>query len=105
MTTARTHRHNVRRGPTPRPIVSAPKPDDFVPISADTFITVPIGDEGVVPFDPSTLDFDPSDHNTEEVKEYVTAHPETGEAILELELNGKQRSGLLTWLDTFTEEN
>jgi len=102
MTTARTHRRNVGRG-SHRPIVAAPKPDNFVPVSAETFAFTP--DYEVEVFDPSTLDFDPADYNADDVKEFVTGRPETVDAVLELELNGKARSGLLTWLDNFNTES
>lgn len=105
MTTARTHNRNVRSGGVARPLAPEPKPDDYTPVSAETFLAdmTPVV-EGEVPFDPSTLDYDPADHNVEEVEEFVTANPETVDAVLELELNGKGRSTLLSWLDNFESE-
>ena len=66
MTTARTQNFNVGRGGAARPRIAEPKPDDFTPVSADDFEV-----EEVDVFDPSTLDFDPADHNVDEVKAYV----------------------------------
>lgn len=109
MTTARTHRFHVSRGGAARPRVTEPKPDDFTPVSAETFDVqaAPVAGveevEGSAAFDPSTLDFDPADHNVEDVKAYVQENPEAADAILELELNGKARSGLLSFLENFTE--
>jgi hypothetical protein len=115
MTTARTQRFHVSRGGAARPVVAEPKPDDFTPVSAETFSTATFGTgfaveaveevEGSAAFDPSTLDYDPADHTVDEVKAYVTENPEQADAILELELNGKGRSGLLSWLDNFNTEN
>lgn len=107
MTTARTHNRNVGRGGAARPRVASPKPTDFVPVSAEQFSGADLdtGSGTDLPdpvFDPAELDFDPADHNIDEVKAYVAAYPETAEAILELELNGKGRSGLLTFLDDLT---
>lgn len=103
MTTARTQRFHVSRGGAARPRVAEPKPDDFTPVSADVFAVEEVAVEEVgveeVEFDPSTLDFDPADHTVEEVKAYVTANPDAADAILELELNGKARSGLLSFIE------
>lgn len=103
MTTARTHRRNIGRGGAARPRVAPPKPDNFTPaiadvVAVDTAAEVEVGDE---PFDPSTLDFDPADHNVDAVKGFVEANPEKVDAILELELEGKARNGLLSFLDNF----
>jgi hypothetical protein len=106
MTTARTQEHHVTRGGAARPRVADLTPDDYAPVSAESFGEVTIASSGEVEaFDPSTLDFDPADHTVEEVKEYVEANPQTADAILELELNGKERSGLLSFLDNFTTES
>jgi hypothetical protein len=116
MTTARTHKFQVgRTAGVARPLAPEPKADDYVPVSAEAFIPEeggfdPLGpiEEGFAPsgggFDPSTLDFDPADHTVDEVKAYVEEHPETADAILELELEGKDRSGLTTFLETFNED-
>jgi hypothetical protein len=86
--------------------VAEPTSDDFTPVSAESFAAdVEVFDGDVEVLDPSTLDFDPADHTVEEVKEYVAANPQTADAILELELNGKERSGLLSFLDNYTPEN
>jgi hypothetical protein len=103
MTTARTHQHYVTRGGAARPRVAEQTPDDFTAVSAETFAVESVGE--VEAFDPSALDFDPADYTVEEVKEYVAANPQTADAILELESNGKGRSGLLSFLDNFTPEN
>jgi len=109
MTTARTHLRNVSRGTGATPLAGAARarvpaatPDDFTPVSAETFgeAVVEVGAEAV---DPSKLDFDPADFNIDEVKQYVEENPETAGAILELELNGKERATLLSFLDSFTE--
>jgi hypothetical protein len=111
MTTARTQQFHVSRGGAARPLVTEPKPDDFTPVSAESFASVFVGDveveevEGSAAFDPSTLDFDPADHNAEDVKAYVTEHPEQANAILELELNGKQRSGVMSFIENFDSED
>jgi len=101
MTTARTHRRNVGRGGAARPRVAPPKPDGFTAVSAETFGAA-VAVEAVVAV---ALDFDPTNHTVEEVKTFVTDNPEQADAVLELELNGKNRSGLLSWLDNFNPEN
>lgn len=109
MTTARTHRRNVGRGGAARPRVAEPKPDGFTAISAETFgVTeaTPAGVEeveGSAAFDPSTLDFDPADHNSDEVKAYVSENPDHAEAVLELEENGKARSGVMSFIENLIE--
>lgn len=105
MTTARTHQFHVGRGGAARPRVAEPKPDGFTPVSAETFAAVEPdgGEEDGDVFDPATLDFDPADHTVEEVKAYVVDRPEQAEAILELELEGKARSGLLSHLESLGE--
>jgi len=109
MTTARTQRFHVSRGGAARPRVTEPTPDGFTPVSAESFAAVAVegaGEvEGSAAFDPSALDYDPADHTVEDVKAYVTENPEQADAILELELNGKGRSGLLSFLDNFTPES
>lgn len=98
MTTARTHRRNSGRGShRPRPVT--PTPDDFVAVSAESFDPPVEPAADTEPFDPSTLDFEPGEHTVEEVKAYVTDNPETGEAIFDLESNGKGRVSLLSWLE------
>lgn len=106
MTTARTHISNVGARPmgVARPLEGTPKPDDFTPVSAESFIdqegfpTIE-GDQA----DGSTLDYDPADHTVDEVKEYLKAHPEQTDAILELEEEGKARTGLLSIADNAGE--
>jgi hypothetical protein len=106
MTTARTQRFHVSRGGAARPRATEPKPDDFTPVSAESFDAVVVEGAGEVEaFDPSALDYDPADYTVEEVKAHVTENPEQADAILELESNGKGRSGLLSFLDNFTPEN
>lgn len=103
MTTARTQDHHVTRGGSARPRVAEQTPDDFTPVSAETFAVESVGEAGA--FDPSTLDFDPADYTVEEVKAYVEANPETADAVLELESNGKNRSGLLSFLENFDTDS
>lgn len=117
MTTARTQKFHAARGGAARPLDAQPKPDDYVPVSAEAFIPedgefdplgeLPATEVGLVEgaFDPSTLDFDPADHNVDDVKAYVEAHPEAAEAILELEENGKQRSGVMSFIENFDAED
>lgn len=109
MSTARTHIRNVGRGNgatqmtgAARPVVAEPTPDDFAPVSAETFSTSAEagGDEQI---DPATFDFDPGEHSVSQVKRYVEDNPETVEAVAELEQNGKARSGLLAFLENFNE--
>jgi hypothetical protein len=112
MTTARTQQHHVGRGGAARPRVASPAPDGFTPVSAESFEFDPSSaavwpdggeeDGDVEAFDPSTLDYDPADHTVDDVKAHVEANPDQADAILELELNGKGRSGLLSWLEQFT---
>lgn len=49
--------------------------------------------------------FDPSDHNVQAVKDFVTEYPDTASDILDAEAAGKNRSGLLSWLEAFIESN
>lgn len=111
MSTARTHLRNVGRGSgavpltgAARPRVTEPKPEDFSPISAETF-GAPITDVSVEvveePYDPAVLDYDPADHTVDDVKQYVIDNPDAAAAVLELEENGKDRSTLTEWLDAF----
>lgn len=108
MTTARTQRFHVSRGGAARPRVADPKPDGFTPVSAEVFAVDEVEVEAageVEAFDPSALDYDPADHTAEEVKAYVSENPDSAEAILELEENGKQRSGLMAFLDSLITES
>ena len=116
MTTARTHEFNVGRGGAARPWVAEPTPDNYTPPSAETFEGVSfgeverveeVGEVGEVgqAFDPSTLDFDPADHNVDDVKAYIEQHPEQADAVLELELEGKERSGVLSFIENFDPES
>jgi len=100
MTTARTHRRNVGRG-SHRPVPAAPKPESYVPVSAEAFY----GSMSAPSFGIEDFDYDPAEHTTDEVKEFVSANRKSVDAILELELEGKARSGLLTWLDNFDTES
>ena len=102
MTTARTHRRNIGRG-SHRPLPAAPKPESYVPISAEAFASAVVFDAPAVVIE--DFDYDPADHTTDEVKEFVLANPTSADTILELELEGKARSGLLTWLDNFDTES
>lgn len=98
MSTARTHEVNVGARPlgVARPLEASEKPEDFTPVSAETFVDEvafqPVAEE----FDPSTLDFDPADHTVDEVKDYLKEHPEQTDAVLELEEEGKARTSLLS---------
>jgi hypothetical protein len=97
MTTARTHITNVARpAGVARAIEATPKPDDYTPVSAETFVDEVAFQPVAEPFDPSNLDYDPADHTVDEVKEYLEDHPEQKDAILELEEEGKGRVGLLS---------
>lgn len=100
MTTARTHQVHVGRGGAARPRVAGATSDGFTPVSAESFAAVEAGgeDEGS-----NVSDYDPADHTVEEVKAYIGEHPEQADAILELELNGKARSGLLSFIENLTE--
>lgn len=104
MTTARTHRRNIGRGGAARPRVASPKPEAFVPVSAEAFAEVEVVTEVEVEtvFDLDlAFDYDPADNTIEEVKDYVKANPQTVDAILDLELDGRGRHGLLSFLDNF----
>jgi hypothetical protein len=48
--------------------------------------------------DPVADAFDPSKHNIEDVKKYVTDHPDQVQAVYDAEAEGKNRSSLLDWL-------
>lgn len=52
--------------------------------------TDPAGDD-----EPPAL-FDPSEHNADVVHEHLAAHPDDVQRVLELERNGKARSGILS---------
>lgn len=105
MTTARTHLRSAGRT-THRP--KAPSPRE-TPVSAESFAAPaesfvadpPADDSAGEPFDPSTLDYDPSEHTVEDVKQYVIDNPETASAVLELEANGKDRTTLVEFLIEF----
>jgi hypothetical protein len=79
-----------------RPLEGTPKPDDYTPVSAETFVDEVAFQPTVEEFDPADLDFDPADHTVDEVKAYIEEHPEQTDAILELEEEGKARVGLLS---------
>ena len=101
MSTARTHRRNAGRG-SHRPILPTPTASNYTPISAEWFdassaVEIEGTDDGFV--DPAEFDFDPADYTIEEVKEFVTSNPQTVALVIELEGAGKNRSGLLSWLD------
>ncbi len=97
MSTARTHISNVGRpAGVARAIEATPKPDDFTPVSAEDFVDEVAFQPVAEPFDPATLDFDPADHTVDEVKEYLAEHPEQTDAVLELEEEGKARTGVLS---------
>jgi hypothetical protein len=103
MTTARTQRFHVSRGGAARPVSAAPKPDDFTPVSAEAFVG--FGGDAVVEVAEAAEVFDPADHNVEDVKAYVRENPDQAAAITELELDGKARSGLLSFLEDFNTES
>jgi hypothetical protein len=48
---------------------------------------------------PVVEDYDPGEHTVDEVKEYVTEHPEALETVYEAEYQGKSRTTLVTWLE------
>ena len=43
--------------------------------------------------------FDPGEHTVDEVKTYVEAHPDEIEEIYDAEIDGKNRTTLVTWLE------
>ena len=47
---------------------------------------------------PAQDGFDPGGHTVDEVKTYVTAHPDELETVTAAEQAGKNRSSLLDWL-------
>lgn len=102
MTTARTHENQV--GPTAlgahQPRIAAPRPDDFVPVGVDADGKI-VGGIASGVAEPVGEPYDPADDNIEDVKAYVEAHPGDAEAVFEAELDGKDRSGLTTWLEDF----
>lgn len=50
--------------------------------------------------EPDTDDtFDPSEHTIDEVKDYVDAHPDEVDAVLNAEQAGKGRVTLVEWLE------
>jgi hypothetical protein len=100
MSTARTHITNVGARPlgVARPLEGTPKPDDFAPVSAETFLEEGTGFATIEgdQADSADPDFDPADHTVDEVKAYIEEHPEQTDAILELEEEGKARVSLLS---------
>lgn len=47
---------------------------------------------------PEADSFDPSDHNIDEVKQYINDHPDEVQRVYDAEVEGKGRSSLLDWL-------
>lgn len=47
--------------------------------------------------------FDPSEHNIDDVKAHVGAHPDELDAVLAAERDGKDRSTLVEWLESHQE--
>ena len=45
--------------------------------------------------------FDPADHTIDEVKEYVEVYPDSAQAMLDAESDGKDRVTLVSWLTDF----
>lgn len=115
MSTARTHIRRVgpslgvhRPRVSERPVDAAPMvavvvTDEEYTIVEDYTIEVEVEAEPVAVEAEAASEFDPADHNVEAVKEFVTANPDQAEAIYISESEGKSRSGLLTWLEAFTE--
>lgn len=85
-----------------RPVVAEPAAEDFTPVSAETFGFTELAVEAEA-FDPSTLDYDPSEHTVADVIEYVEANPETADAVAELERNGKDRASLNDFFYNFNK--
>lgn len=46
-------------------------------------------------------DFDPKSANIDTVKAHVEANPTDAERVFDLEVNGKNRSGLTAWITDF----
>jgi hypothetical protein len=99
MTTARTHNTNVSTVTgTPRGRIGTPRPEGYLPPAVDADGNL---EGGVIGREPVGEPFDPAEHTIDEVKDYVTAYPQDADAILEAELDGKDRSGLTSWLENF----
>lgn len=45
--------------------------------------------------------FDPSAHNVQDVKDYVTSNPGEAKAVLDLEVASQNRVTLVSWLESF----
>lgn len=104
MTTARTHNIQVSPALGPhRARVATPKPENYVPpaVNADGEL---VGTDGLLGDTPTGEPYNPADHTIDEVKEHVTAHPEQADAILDAELDGKDRAGLTSWLTDFLDD-
>ena len=46
-------------------------------------------------------DFNPSEHNVDEVKTHVEENPQDAQDVLDAEKAGNDRSTLVSWLETF----
>lgn len=53
--------------------------------------------QGLPPTDEA---FDPGDHTVAEVQDYITAHPDEIDAVYDAETSGKNRTTLVTWLES-----
>ncbi len=62
-------------------------------------------DRSVEPDPPTSepAEFDPSDHNIDDVESYVEANPDELDAVLAAERAGKDRSTLIEWLEARQE--
>lgn len=48
---------------------------------------------------PVVVEFDPADHTIDEVKAHVNENPDQTQAVLDAELDGKNRVTLVEWLE------
>jgi hypothetical protein len=55
---------------------------------------------GLDPVDDAPTPFDPGEHNIGDVQTYVDGHADELDAILAAELDGKNRTTLIEWLES-----
>jgi hypothetical protein len=83
--------------------VGPPAGGTYTVTAAATAGTPRMVEQGAPPDEPPPDDgeFDPGDHTIAEVEDYVNAHPDQAQAVYDLEIDGKQRVTLITWLEEF----
>lgn len=83
-----TRQGNLYEGTDPPAVLKVEKPED----SPEELLGDP------APSSAGSATYDPGDHTVTDVKEWVTAHPDQRDAVLDAEEAGKNRSTLIQWL-------